>query len=51
MGSYRTYSIHRKAAALVPEFAVKDVPSAELQLGSCACSAGPALEQKNDDGE
>ena len=29
-GSYRTYSIPGKIAALVPEFAVKDMPSAEL---------------------
>ena len=30
-GSYRTYSIPGKPAALVPEFAVEDLPSAELQ--------------------
>ena len=30
-GSYCTYSIPGKTAALVPEFAVEDVPSAELQ--------------------
>ena len=30
-GSYRTYSVPGKTAALVPEFAVKDLPSAELQ--------------------
>ena len=30
-GSYRTYLITGKTAALVPEFAVKDLPSAELQ--------------------
>ena len=30
-GSYCTYSIPGKTAALVPEFAVKDLPSAELQ--------------------
>ena len=29
-GSYRTYSIPGKPAALVPEFAVEDLPSAEL---------------------
>ena len=29
--SYRTYSIPGKTAALVPEFAVEDLPSAELQ--------------------
>ena len=27
MGSYRTYSISGKTAALVPEFAVEDLPS------------------------
>ena len=31
MGSFRTYSIPGKTAALVPEFAVEDLPSAELQ--------------------
>ena len=30
-GSYRTYSIPDKTAALVHEFAVEDLPSAELQ--------------------
>ena len=30
-GSYCTYSIPSKTAALVPEFAVEDLPSAELQ--------------------
>ena len=30
-GSYRTYSIPGKTAALVPEFEVEDLPSAELQ--------------------
>ena len=30
-GSYRTYSILGKTAALVPEFAVDDLPTAELQ--------------------
>ena len=34
-----------KTAALVPEFAVKDLPSAELQPGFCACSEGPTLGQ------
>ena len=29
-GSYRTYSIPRKTAALVPEFVVGDLPSSEL---------------------
>ena len=31
MGSYRTYSITVITAALIPEFAVEDLPSAELQ--------------------
>ena len=30
-GSYRTYSVPCKIAALVPEFAVEDLPSVELQ--------------------
>ena len=30
-GGYRTYSIPGKAAALVPVFAVKDLPSVELK--------------------
>ena len=30
-GSYRTYSILSKTAALGPEFVVEDLPSAELQ--------------------
>ena len=30
-GNYRTYSILGKTAALVSEFAVEDLPSAELQ--------------------
>ena len=30
-GSYRTYSIPGKTAALVPEFAVEELPSEELQ--------------------
>ena len=32
-GSYRTYSILGKTAAIVFEFAVEDLPSAELQPG------------------
>ena len=51
-GSYRIYSIPGKTAALVPEFAVEDLPSAEptclrqnCSLGFCACSEGPALGQ------
>ena len=30
-GSYRTYSLPSKTAALVPKFVVEDLPSAELQ--------------------
>ena len=30
-GSYRTYSVPGKTAALIPEFAVEDLPTAELQ--------------------
>ena len=45
-GSYRTYSIPGKTAALVPEFAVEDLPLAELQPDSCICSEGFALGQK-----
>ena len=30
-GSYRTHSISGKSAALFPEFAVEDLPLAELQ--------------------
>ena len=36
-GSYRTYSFPSKTAALVPEFVVEDLPSAELQPSSCVC--------------
>ena len=50
-GSYRTYSIPGKTAALVPELAVEDLPSAELQPDFCACSEGPALGQNTDDDE
>ena len=32
-GSYRTYSIPGETAALGPEFAVEDLPSAELRSG------------------
>ena len=31
MGSYRTYLVPGKTAVLVSEFAVEDLPSAELQ--------------------
>ena len=40
VGSYRTYSIPGKTAALVPELTVEDLPLAELQP-----SEGPALGQ------
>ena len=36
MGSYHSYSIPGKTAALVPEFAVEDLPSAELQWRTCS---------------
>ena len=35
--SYRTYYIPSKTAALVPEFAVEHLPSAELQLRFLRC--------------
>ena len=41
---YHTYPISGKTASLGPKFA-EDLPSAELQLGSCACSEGPAHGQ------
>ena len=44
-GKYRTYSIPGKAAVLIPEFAVEDLPLTELQCrcrGSCG-SSGKAL--------
>ena len=43
--NYSTYSILGKTAALVPEFAVEDLPSAELQPCVLFCSEGPALGQ------
>ena len=51
MGSYRTYSILGKTAALVPEFAMEDLPLAELQpmfllLQWKAC---PCAEHSDDD--
>ena len=48
-GSYPTYSIPGKSAALVPEFEVENLPSAELHsLGFSACSEGPAFGQNTD---
>ena len=41
MGSYRTNSAPGKTEAMVPEFVVEDLPSAELQPSS----EGPALGQ------
>ena len=35
-----------KTAALVPEFAVKDLPLAELHPGSGTCTEGPTLGQR-----
>ena len=42
MGSYRTYSIPGKSAALVPELAMEDLPSAELQHRFLRFSEGRA---------
>ena len=44
-GSYRTYSVRGKTAALVAEFAVEDLSSEELQPRFLRCSEGPALGQ------
>ena len=44
-GNYRTYSIPGKTAALVADFEVEDLPSAELEPRFYACSVGPALGQ------
>ena len=41
-------AIPGKSAALVPEFAVKDLLSAELEPRFCACSEGPAVGQNTD---
>ena len=49
MGRYRTYSISGKTSALVPEFAVQDLSSAELEPGFCACSEGPTFGQNTHD--
>ena len=48
--SNRTYSIIGKTAAWVPEFAVKDLPSAELQPGSLRlqCRTSPWAEDSDD---
>ena len=51
--SYRTYSIPGKTAALVPEFALDDLPSAELQprflrMKRMTC---PWVEHDDDDDE
>ena len=43
--SYRTYSIPGKTAALVPEFAVEDLPSAELQPRFLCLQWSPAFAQ------
>ena len=42
-GSYRTYSVPGKTAALVPELAVEDLPSAELQPRFLPCNEGPVV--------
>ena len=41
-----------KTAALVPDFAVEDLPVQNCNLGSCACSEGPTCrwaEHSDDD--
>ena len=47
--SHRTYSIPGKTAVLVSEFAVEDLPLAELQPRFLHCSEGPALGQNTHD--
>ena len=54
MGSYLTYSIPGKAAALVPGFAVEDLTSAELQprflrLQWRICSCAEYSDDDDDD--
>ena len=44
-GSYNTYTIPGKTAALVPDFAVEDLPSAELQPRFLRLQDGSALGQ------
>ena len=48
-GSYRTYSLPGKTAALVPEFTVEDLPSAELHPSFCACNEGKNTHDDDDD--
>ena len=50
-GSYRTYSVPGKTAALVPEFAVEDLPSAELQHRFLQRRTCPWAEHSNDNGD
>ena len=51
MGSYSTYSVPGKSAALVTEFAVEDLPSVELQLWFLPLqwSTCPWAEHSDDD--
>ena len=49
-GGNRTYSIPGKTAVLVPEFAVENLLSAELQNRFLFCNEGPALGQNTNDG-
>ena len=54
-GSYRTYSIPGKTGALVPEFALDDLPSAELQprflrLQRRTCPWAEYYDDDDDDG-
>ena len=44
-GKLQNLFIPSKTATLVSSFAVEDLPSAELQTGSCACSEEPAFGQ------
>ena len=51
---YRTYSIPGKTAALVPEFVVEDLPSAELQprfLRFAMKDLPPWTEHSDDNGD
>ena len=58
MGSHRTYSIPGKTVALIPEFAVEDLPSAELQpkflrvkLSTCSQAEHSDNDDDDDDGD
>ena len=51
MGSYLTYSIPGKTAALVPEFAVEDLPSAKLEPGFLRLQRRTCPWAKHTDGD